>query len=112
MIYLFFAVVINVVAVFATEHVLCELLYVDDLVLMSEIIEGLRIRSINWKEALESKGLKVSLGKTKGMVSGGIIKYGMSKNKFDPCGVCSLRERLIELCVCNVVNWSTVDVLV
>ena len=40
-----------------------ELLYADDVVLMSETIEGLNIRFLEWKEAIESKGLKVDLGK-------------------------------------------------
>ena len=37
-----FALVVDVVTEFAREGVLSELLYVDDLVLMSETIEGLR----------------------------------------------------------------------
>ena len=45
----------------------------------------------NWKEAIESKGLKVNLGKTKVMVSSGITQDGMSKSKVDPCGVGNLR---------------------
>ena len=43
------------------------------------------------KEAFESKGLKVRLGKTKVMVSGGNTKDGLSMSKVDPCGVRSLR---------------------
>ena len=38
-----FAVVVDVVTELAREDALSELLYADDLVLMSEIIEGLRI---------------------------------------------------------------------
>ena len=41
-----------------------ELLYADDLVLTSETIEGLRNKFYRWKEASESKGLKVNLGQT------------------------------------------------
>ena len=37
------------------------------------------------------QGLKINLGKAEVMVSGGIAKNGMSKSKFDLCGVCSLR---------------------
>ena len=48
---------------------------------------------LKWKEAFESKGLKVNLGKTKVMVSGSITKDGMSLCKVDPCGVCSLRVK-------------------
>ena len=36
---------------------------------------------MKWKEAFESKDLKVNLGKTKVMVSSGITKDGMSKSK-------------------------------
>ena len=38
-------------------------------------------------------GLKVNLGKTKVMVSGGITKYDMSKSKVDQCGICSLKVK-------------------
>ena len=40
------------------EGTICELLYADDLVLMSETIEGLRNKSIKLKEAIESKGFE------------------------------------------------------
>ena len=70
---------------------LSELLYADDLVMMSETIEGHGNKFLNWKEAFESKGMKVNLGKTKVMVSGGITKDGMSKSNVDPCGASSLR---------------------
>ena len=49
---------------------MCEMLYVDDLVLTSETMEGLREKFWKWKEAFENKGLKVNLGKTKEVVSG------------------------------------------
>ena len=42
-----------------------EMLYTDDLVLTSEMMEGLREKFWKRKEAIESKGLKVNLGKTK-----------------------------------------------
>ena len=42
-----------------------EMLYANDLVLTGESMEGLRKRFWKWKEAFESKGLKVNLGKTK-----------------------------------------------
>ena len=85
-----FAVVVDVVTEFAREGALIELLYAGDLVLMSETIKGLRNKLLKWKEAFESKGLKVILFKTKVMVCGGITKDGMSKSKIDPCGICSL----------------------
>ena len=62
---LFFAVMLDIVTEFAREGALSELLYADGIVLMSETIEGLRNKFQKWKEAFESKGLKVNLGKTK-----------------------------------------------
>ena len=68
------------------EGALSELLYTDDLVLISETIEGIRDKFFEWKDAFESKGLQVNLylWKTKVMVSGGITKDGISKSKVDP----------------------------
>ena len=63
-----FAVVVDVVFEFERVDALSELLYADDLVLISEIFEGLRNRFIKWKEAFESKGLKVNIVKTKVIV--------------------------------------------
>ena len=75
------------------EGALSELLYADDIVLMSETIMGLTDRFLKWKEALERKGLKVNLRKTKVMVSSSITQDSLSKSKVDPCGVCSLRVK-------------------
>ena len=44
----------------AKRSVINKLLYADDLVLMSEIMEDLKKRFWNWKDALESKSLKVN----------------------------------------------------
>ena len=79
-----FELVVDVVTEFAREGALRKLLYADDLVLMSETIEGLRNKFFKWKEAFESQGLKVNLGKIKAMVSGGIAKNGLSNSKVDP----------------------------
>ena len=48
---------------------LSKLLYADDLVLMSETIDGLRNMFLRWEEAFESMGLNVNHGKTKVMVN-------------------------------------------
>ena len=58
-----------------------ELLYTEDLFLMSETIEGLRNKSKKWMEALQCKALKVNLGKSKVMARGGTIKDGLSHGK-------------------------------
>ena len=84
---------VDVVTQFTIEVELNKLLYVDDLVLMSETMEGLRNKFLEWKEAFESKRLKVKFGKMKVLVCGGITKDDMSKSKFDPYWVCSLRVR-------------------
>ena len=85
-----FAVVVDVTE-FARMGALSKLLYADDLVLMCETIEGLKNKFLKWMHAFDSKGLKVILGKTKVMVSGGITNDGLSKSNVDPCWVCSLR---------------------
>ena len=100
-----FAVMIDVVTSLAREGVLSELLHADDLVLMSETIEGLRNKFIKWKEALESKGLNANLEKTKVMVSNSITKDVWSKSKFDPCGVCSLRVKANSALYAQCCKW-------
>ena len=63
-----------------------ELLYADDLVLTarsrSEVIDKFSV----WKEAMEKRGLKVNIGKTK------ILVTGKQEEVLDcrrlPCGVC------------------------
>ena len=94
------AVVLDDVTELDSEGVLSELLFADDLVLMSDTIEGLSIKFLKWKEAFESKSLKVNVGKTKVVVRGGISKDGLSESKVDPCGVYSLRVKVnSDLCV-------------
>ena len=85
---LIFAIVVDV----GTEHargLLNEILYADDLVLMSESMDELRERFQKWRSGLEDKGLKVNVGKTKMIVSGTEEETVLSK--IDPCGVCGKR---------------------
>ena len=82
---LLLAVVVDVITENAKTGVVNELLYADDLVLMSETMGDLKKRFWNWKNTLESKGLKVNTRKTKVMVSG--WKGELYKSKIDPCGV-------------------------
>ena len=63
------------------------MLHADDLVLMSEMIKGPRTKLLKWKEAFESKRLKVNLGKTNVMVSGGITKMACLKVKLTHCSM-------------------------
>ena len=73
-----FAVVVDVVTEYAGEGVLSELLYAGAYFL----IVGLRNKFIKWKEAFESKCLKVNLEKSKVILSGDITKDVTSKSKF------------------------------
>ena len=58
---LVFAIMVDVATESVREGLMSEMLYADDLVLTSEMMEGLRLRKKfwKWKEAFESKGLKV-----------------------------------------------------
>ena len=67
---LIFSIVVDVVTEHAREGLLNEILFADNLVLMSESLKDLRERFQRWRSALEGKGLKVNVGKTKMMVSG------------------------------------------
>ena len=83
-----FAVVMDVV----TEEVAREghaLMYADDLVLICETKKEARQRFVAWRNALESKGLKVNISKKKIMrcARDGALK----KAAVDPCSVCGKR---------------------
>jgi len=84
-----FNIVMDVVCGSVMEGLLYEILYADDLVLMAESMRDLRVKFNGWKEALERKGLKVNIAKTKCMVSGESSKCESSS--IDPCGVCGRR---------------------
>ena len=66
-----------------------ELLYADDLILVSETVEDLKERLHRWKMALEEKGMRVNVDKTKVMICGEGEKDGTCEKygKF-PCGIC------------------------
>ena len=66
-----------------------KMLYADDLVLTSETIEGLREKFCKWKEAFESRGLKVNLEKTEVVVSA--AEGEVTVSKIDPFGICGKR---------------------
>ena len=66
-----------------------ELLYADDLVIIAETIDELLTKLSNWKGAIENKGLRVNMGKTKGLCSRHDAPKPVEKSRF-PCGVCSV----------------------
>ena len=86
---LIFAFVVDVVTEHAREGLLHEILYVDDLVLMSESWDDFRERFQRWRSALDDKGLIVNVGKTKMMVSGTEGEIVLSK--IDSRGICGNR---------------------
>ena len=90
---LLFAIVVDVITEKA-RSVANELLYVDDLVLMSETTEDLIERFWNLKDTLENKGSKTNIRKTKVMVSGS--EGELYKSKVDPCGICG-RKVMVNL---------------
>jgi len=86
-----FVVVMDVVCGHVMEGSLFEILYADDLVLMAETMEELQLKFDKWKGAIEAKGMKVNMGKTKVMVCG---EGGESEvSRVDPCGVCDKRVK-------------------
>ena len=58
----------------ARESLPWELLYADNLVLVTQSIEELREKVQQWKTCMESKGLKMNIDKTKVMRSGKVVE--------------------------------------
>ena len=65
---LMFAVIVDVVTEEARKSLMKEVLFENDLVLMSKTMEGLKERFQKKRSALENKGRKVNLEKTKVML--------------------------------------------
>ena len=63
--------------------------YADDIVLMSETLEGLMEKFRKWKEVFERTRFEVNLGKTQMVVSG--TEGERVESIVDPCGVCGKR---------------------
>ena len=63
------------------------MLHADDLVILAETFEGLMTKMAVWKNGLESKVLKVNMGKTKIMISGRILHTLQTSGKY-LCAVC------------------------
>ena len=80
-----------------------ELLYADDLVLMSETMEDFKKRYWSWNDALESKSLKSNTRKTKLMVSGS--EGEVFKIKIGPYGVCGRRFMANSVLYIKCGNW-------
>jgi len=65
-----------------------ELLHTDDLAVIAETEEKLIKRLNEWKDNVESKGMRVSMNKTKVMINGERQMVRQKAVRW-PCGVCS-----------------------
>jgi len=65
-----------------------ELLYADDLAVIAETEEELIKRLNEWKDNVESKGMRANMNKTKVMISGERQKVRQKAVRW-PCWVCS-----------------------
>ena len=79
-----------------------ELLYADDLVLTAETREEVVSMFERWKTAMEQRGLKVNIEKTKLLVSGKAMETRRETGRY-PCGVCGsgVRDNSILCTQCN-----------
>ena len=67
---------------------------------MSKNLENLRARFQRWRSALEGKGLKVNIAKTKTMVSS--TENAIALSKIEPCGICG--KTVVSNAVCCTLN--------
>ena len=65
-----------------------ELLYANDLVIMSDNLGDLKIQLQTWGTSLETRGLKINVGKTKIFGLSGEVQKPTRNVKW-PCGMCS-----------------------
>ena len=65
-----------------------ELLYADDLVLTAESREAVLEMFMDWSRAMELRGMKVNISKTKLLVSGKKSREPISSGQY-PCAVCN-----------------------
>ena len=65
-----------------------EILYADDLVIMAESIKEFKSILVSFKQAMEDKGLKVNIRKTKVMISSIESVQPPLESSVDPCAVC------------------------
>ena len=67
---LLFIIVLEVLSRGSRTSCPWEFLYADDLILLGDTMDELLSKLGNWEKHLEAKGLRVSMGKTKIMISG------------------------------------------
>ena len=83
---LLFIMVMEAITKYTKSGLPWELLYADDLVLITESETELISKIRQWKQCLEKKGLKVNVSKTKVLISTG-QKLNEEQGEW-PCGVC------------------------
>lgn len=88
---LLFITVMDVLSEGVRRGLLFELLYADDLVIIAESMQELEKKYTEWKNSLESKGLRVNVDKTKIMVGDGAKT--VYRSEIDPCSVCGTRVK-------------------
>ena len=76
-----------------------DILYADDLVLTAESMDELVLQFGRWKDALETRGLKVNISKTKVMVTGKECEEPLNSGRY-PCGACGKGVRVNSF-LCN-----------
>ncbi|MBJ5468736.1 hypothetical protein JGG40_23790 [Salmonella enterica subsp. enterica serovar Derby] len=101
---LLFVIVMDVITKEVREGLPWEVLYADDLVLAAESKEKLKVRVQKWKASLETKGLRVNVGKTKIMVGGEGPRRVEEMGKWR-CGVCRKGVGRNSLQCTNCLKW-------
>ena len=95
-----FAIVVDVISKKIKEGMLQEILYADDIVLLAGSMAELQEKFYGWRSALQSKGLKVNLMKSKVMVSiFGQVTVRPSSKK-DSCDLCG-RKTMANAILCK-----------
>ena len=111
---LLFAIVVDI----ATENAK-NFWYADYLALMSEMKENLKKRFLKWRNALESKGMKVNLEKTKVMVCGLEGEFIRSRinlwymgqkglSRIDPCAMYDYKLSILMHKMRTIDSWKVV----
>ena len=83
---LLFVLVMDEVTKDIREGVVKEMLYADDIVLVGDYWEEVESRNTRWKEALQERGIKINVNKTKAFYTRrNFVRMQMRKY---PCSVC------------------------
>jgi len=84
---LLFILVLEVLSCEFRTGISWELLYADDLVVITDSLEECISKLRVWKAGMESKGLRVNMKKTKFLISGVGLNLLQDSGEF-PCSIC------------------------